>query len=125
MHSPAVLSPDLYLLPDWVRAMDRSALPRLWLDIGYDDTLLPKALDLRQALDKVRWPYTWTIERGEHSSSYWSPRLRTYLRWYAEGWPVPPSAGAGTRYLIAPALPGPSCLQARPPGGRALEGGRL
>jgi enterochelin esterase-like enzyme len=95
MHSPAVLSPDLYVLPDWVRAVKGAALPRLWLDIGYDDTLLPKALDLRQALDQVRWPYTWTIERGEHSSSYWSPRLRTYLRWYAEGWPVPPPAGAG------------------------------
>ena len=95
MHSPAVLSPDLYLLPEWVRAMDRSALPRLWLDIGFDDTLLPKALELRQALDKVRWPYTWIIERGEHASSYWSPRLRTYLRWYAEGWLAPPSAGAG------------------------------
>jgi enterochelin esterase-like enzyme len=88
MHSPAVISPDLYLLADWMRAMDRSALPRLWLDIGYDDTLLPKALELRQALDKVRWPYTWTIDRGEHAGSYWSPRLHTYLSWYAAEWPA-------------------------------------
>lgn len=93
MHSPAVISPDLYLLADWVRAMDRSALPRLWLDIGYDDTLLPKALEVRQALDQVRWPYTWTIERGEHASSYWSPRLRSYLRWYAAGWPATEPSG--------------------------------
>ena len=95
MHSPAVLSPDLFVLSDWVRTMDRSALPRLWLDIGYDDTLLPKALELRQALDKVRWPYTWTVERGEHSSSYWSPRLPTYLRWYAEAWPAAAPTDAG------------------------------
>jgi len=94
MHSPAVISPDLYLLPDWVRAMNGSALPRLWLDIGYDDTLLPKALELRQMLDRVRWPYTWTIDRGEHASSYWSPRLHTYLRWYAAGWPAGVPAGA-------------------------------
>lgn len=95
MHSPAVISPDLFLLPDWVRAVKGAPLPRLWLDIGYDDTLLPKALELRLALEKVRWPHTWTIERGEHSSSYWSPRLHTYLRWYAEGWPAAALAGAG------------------------------
>ena len=95
LHSPAVISPDLYLLPDWVRTLKGAALPRLWLDIGYDDTLLPEALELRQALDKVRWPYTWSVERGEHTGSYWSAHLPQYLRWYAEGWPAPPSAGAG------------------------------
>jgi len=95
MHSPAVISPDLYLLPDWVRAVKGASLPRLWLDIGFDDTLLPEALELRQALEKARWPYVSTIERGEHSSAYWSPRLHAYLRWYAAGWPAATLAGAG------------------------------
>jgi enterochelin esterase-like enzyme len=94
LHSPAVLSPDLYLLPTWARQIPASSAPRLWLDIGTDDTLLPAARELRAILDDLRWPYTWVLNRGEHTSSYWSKHLEQYLRWYAQGWPSSSPLGA-------------------------------
>ena len=87
LHSPAVLSPDLYLLRDWARLIPSGSLPRLWLDIGTDDTLLPAARELRDVLDDIRWSYTWALNRGEHTSSYWSEHLAEYLQWYGKGWP--------------------------------------
>jgi len=87
LHSPAVLSPDLYLLPTWARQIPSGTTPRLWLDIGTDDTLLPAARELRAVLDQLHWPYVWVLNRGEHTTSYWSEHLAQYLRWYAEGWP--------------------------------------
>lgn len=95
LHSPAVLSPDLYWLPEWARHFDREAVPRLWLDIGFEDTLLPAAQELRDTLDRIRWPYVWSLSRGEHTSTYWSGRLGEYLEWYAEGWPAHPQDGSG------------------------------
>ncbi len=55
--------------------------------MGSDDTLLPGALDLRTRLDKLRWPYTWVQNPGEHTAGYWSSHLAEYLRWYAQTWP--------------------------------------
>jgi S-formylglutathione hydrolase FrmB len=88
LHSPAVISPDLYSLPVWAAEIPPDSIPRLWVDIGTEDTLLPAALELRVQLDKLRWPYVWTIDRGEHTSTYWSGHLSQYLRWYAEAWPT-------------------------------------
>ncbi len=88
LHSPAVLSPDLYLLPTWAAEAPIDSIPRLWLDVGTEDTLLPGALDLRARLDKLRWPYTWVMNPGEHTATYWSSHLSEYLRWYAQAWPA-------------------------------------
>jgi enterochelin esterase-like enzyme len=87
LHSPAVISPDLYLLPSWAAEMPSESIPRLWIDIGSEDTLLPGALDLRARLDKLHWPYTWVQNPGEHTSTYWSGQLAEYLGWYAQAWP--------------------------------------
>jgi enterochelin esterase-like enzyme len=88
LHSPAVISPDLYLLPTWAAEVSPALTPRLWLDVGTEDTLLPAALDLRARLDKLRWPYTWVQKHGEHTATYWSSQVSEYLRWYAEAWPA-------------------------------------
>ena len=87
LHSPAVISPDLYLIRTWAADAPTDSIPRLWLDVGTDDTLLPGALDLRARLDKLRWPYTWVQNHGEHTATYWSGHLSEYLRWYAQAWP--------------------------------------
>jgi enterochelin esterase-like enzyme len=93
LHSPAVISPDLYSLSTWAAEVPSDSIPRLWVDIGTEDTLLPAALDLREQLDKLRWPYTWTLSRGEHTSSYWSAHVDQYLAWYAEAWPMDSMTG--------------------------------
>ena len=87
LHSPAVISPDLYSLSTWAADIPPDSVPRLWVDIGSDDPLLRAALELREQLDKLRWPYAWTVSRGEHTSTYWSGHLERYLCWYAEAWP--------------------------------------
>ena len=87
LHSPAVISPDLYSLSTWAADIPPGSAPRLWVDIGSEDTLLRAALELREQLDKLRWPYTWAVSHGEHTSTYWSGHLEQYLRWYAEAWP--------------------------------------
>jgi S-formylglutathione hydrolase FrmB len=93
LHSPAVISPDLYSLPSWARETPPNSIPRIWVDIGIDDTLLPDALKLREQLDKLHWPYTWSVDSGEHTSAYWSGHLEQYLRWYAAGWPAQVASG--------------------------------
>jgi enterochelin esterase-like enzyme len=93
LHTPAVISPDLYSLATWAAEVPSDSIPRLWVDIGTEDTLLPAALELREQLDKLRWPYAWTLSRGEHMSTYWSGHLEQYLRWYAEAWPTEDSRG--------------------------------
>ncbi len=111
LHSPAVLSPDLFLLPSWATEVPSESVPRLWIDMGSEDTLLPGALDLRARLDKLRWPYTWVQNPGEHTAAYWSGHLAEYLRWYAQAWPseapvrvtplvVVGSCGAGSTHKL-------------------------
>jgi len=93
VHSPAVISPDLYSLPTWAAEVPADSIPRLWVDIGTEDTLLRDALELRERLDTIRWPYTWSLDQGEHTSTYWSGHLEQYLLWYADAWPTQDPTG--------------------------------
>jgi enterochelin esterase-like enzyme len=93
LHSPAVISPDLYSLSTWAAEVPSDSIPRLWVDIGTEDTLLRDALQLRERLDMLRWPYTWSVDRGEHTSTYWSAHVDQYLEWYAKPWPMDSSTG--------------------------------
>jgi enterochelin esterase-like enzyme len=91
MDSPAVLSPDLYFLPAWVKLIPSGQMPRLSIDIGRDDTLLPATHDLTALLDDLNVRYDWHLNAGEHTPSYWADHMAEYLRWYAAGWPSPSS----------------------------------
>lgn len=93
LHSPAVLPPDLYLVPIWVQDLSPEELPRLWIDIGDHDSLRPSALDLTALLDSLQVEYTWNLFPGDHLWEYWESHLEEYLRWYSQGWP--PSLEAG------------------------------
>lgn len=88
MDSPAILSPDLYYLPAWTQAILPSQMPRLSIDIGRDDTLLPATRDLASRLDSLNVKYDWHLNPGEHTPSYWADHMAEYLRWYAAGWPA-------------------------------------
>ena len=93
MHSPAVLPPDLYLVPIWVQDVAPKDLPRLWIDIGDHDSLRPSALELTALLDGLQVGYTWNLFPGDHLWEYWESHLGQYLRWYAEAWPLSPQGG--------------------------------
>ena len=86
LHSPAVLTPDLYFLPEWVKAIPEADRPRVWIDVGDHDSLRSSVFELTAALDELGFPYTWTFDPGDHTPEYWSAHLETYLRWYIESW---------------------------------------
>ncbi len=86
LHSPAVLSPDLYYVGAWVAAIPPANRPRLWVDIGDHDSLRSSVFDLTALLDELGYPYVWTFGPGDHTPNYWSGNLEAYLRWYSEGW---------------------------------------
>jgi enterochelin esterase-like enzyme len=87
LHSPAVLQPDLFYLPDWVEAARQaSQLPRVWIDIAERDTSRVGAQELATLLDELGLTYAWSSAPGEHSAPYWSSRVADYLRWYGEPW---------------------------------------
>jgi enterochelin esterase-like enzyme len=88
MDSPAVLSPDLFYLPSWTQAIPPSQMPRIAIDIGRDDTLLPATRELTSLLDDLNVKYDWHLNPGEHTPSYWVDHMADYLRWYAAGWPA-------------------------------------
>jgi enterochelin esterase-like enzyme len=87
LHSPAVLQPDLFYVPEWVEAArQRSQLPRLWIDIAARDTSRAGAQELADLLEELGLTYAWSSAPGEHSAAYWSARMADYLRWYGEPW---------------------------------------
>ena len=85
LHSPAVLVPDIYWLPEWI-VNAGSAMPALWIDIAERDTSRAGAMELAAKLDELGVPYAWSSAPGEHAATYWSSRIGDYLTWYGARW---------------------------------------
>jgi len=92
LHSPAVLSPDLFYLADWAEAIPAGDNPRLALDIGEKDPLRPKALELAAALNDLGLTVALTPNPGQHTESYWAEHVAEYLAWYVQAWQVTAAA---------------------------------
>jgi enterochelin esterase-like enzyme len=87
LHSPAVLPPDMFYIPEWVEASRQtSGVPRLWIDVASRDTSRLGAQELANLLETLGLSYAWSSAPGEHTGSYWSSRLADYLQWYGEPW---------------------------------------
>ena len=86
LHSPAVLTPDLYYLPEWINAIPEDLRPRVWIDIGDQDSLRASVLELTELLDDLGYEYQWTSGPGDHLAEYWSSHLEAYLAWYGRFW---------------------------------------
>lgn len=86
LHSPAVFGVDLAMLPTWVKRQAPDPPPRIWIDIGDHDSLLPTTKELAALLDKVPLHYIFLMDQGDHNDAYWSSHLVAYLRWYSSGW---------------------------------------
>jgi enterochelin esterase-like enzyme len=83
LHSPAVLAPDLFNLPDWAASIPAGYQPAIWIDIGEKDTLLTAAGELKTLLDELDIKYHWALNEGYHEESYWVAHLAEYLFWYS------------------------------------------
>jgi len=86
LHSPAVLSPDLFNIPFWLEGLSPEESPRFWIDIGDRDPLRPPTLELLAIFDQVGISYDWHPYPGYHAPDYWSSHLEEYLVWYSLGW---------------------------------------
>lgn len=84
LHSPAVLSPDFFNMPDWVDSISVGYQPQIWIDIGERDTLLEATLELRSRLDELGVSYRWHLNEGYHEDRYWMAHLTEYLEWYSD-----------------------------------------
>lgn len=93
LHSPAVLVPDMFDIPDWVEELPQGEFPELWIDIGHRDTLRFEAKEIADLFTELGVSFVRHTYLGEHTDEYWSDHLEDYLTWYISGWEVGTSEG--------------------------------
>lgn len=85
-HSPAVFFTDMTTMRLRLRDADRETFPRIYIDVGLQDSEYQSALSFAQLLDEMNLPHEWHEYQGFHEEKYWSAHVEEYLRWYAQGW---------------------------------------
>lgn len=75
---------EQYALHDPVSIVQRgSAVPfALWLDMGAEDSWLPRTALLHELLLERGVAHVWRVSEGGHDDRYWQPRIPLYLAWY-------------------------------------------
>lgn len=72
---------------EWLAAVPRGQLPRIFLNTGFqDDLLLPRAEEFAAIVSEYGIePYA-IFSEGGHNYEYWVSNFPVYLKWLAEGW---------------------------------------
>ena len=70
----------------WIAAGASNNRPRIRIDIGDADGIMPYTQNLVKILDQDKVPYTLNIGHGDHDWVFWSSRMESYLLWFAEAW---------------------------------------
>ncbi len=86
LHSPAILVPDMFMLPSWIEAIPLEKMPEIWIDIGDRDPLRFSLPELTALFDEADVAYVLRSYPGEHIEAYWEDHVEDYLRWYVSGW---------------------------------------
>jgi enterochelin esterase-like enzyme len=85
-HSTPLFRGDLERIPGWQEAIPESKVPRIYIDIGRDDTNLPDTTDFEEMLLFHEIPHSWHLFPGTHDDIYWREHMQEYLLWYSSGW---------------------------------------
>ncbi len=85
-HSPGIFYSSADALPVWFEAIPKDELPRIFIDIGDNDTLLKSTESFEAMLTQLDIPHDWHVYNGFHDETYWSAHVEEYLLWYAAGW---------------------------------------
>jgi len=85
-HSPIIFWEDSTRIGDWLNAIPRSKLPRIYVDIGDSDPNSDSALLLETLLKDRNIPHEYHVSPGYHTENYWESQVENYMRWYAAGW---------------------------------------
>ncbi|MEK7276810.1 MAG: alpha/beta hydrolase-fold protein, partial [Chloroflexota bacterium] len=86
MHSPAIFYGDETKVSRWLDAAPPDLMPRIYVDIGMNDSLAPSATWLDAALTKRNIRHDYLLNPGSHTRAYWAEHLPDYLRWYTADW---------------------------------------
>ncbi len=82
--------PDFLGGPDavaeWVAAIPRDQLPRIYLDSGNLDASIKIAHRTENALNEKGIPHIWHMNEGRHDEDYWRTHMPEYMAWYAGLW---------------------------------------
>jgi Enterochelin esterase and related enzymes len=70
----------------WIASTSADNLPRVRIDVGDRDGILPLTQNLNRVLDHSQVPFTLNVGAGDHNWTFWSPRMGSYLIWFAEAW---------------------------------------
>ena len=85
-HSAPVFWSDTPYLDDWLEAIPRESLPRIYLDIGDKDYLRDSNDWLEARLVEHDIPHEWHLYSGYHEEAYWQAHVEEYLGWYGDNW---------------------------------------
>ena len=85
-HSPAIFYADEKLISSRLLEISASQMPRIWLDIGDNDSEYGVITPFELFLTKNEIPHEWHEYIGWHDEKYWSAHVEEYLIWYAQNW---------------------------------------
>jgi len=85
-HSPIVLYDDGTDLPGLLNKIPDAKMPRIYLDIGENDSEIFSVTWFDELLNDMGIPHEYHIYPGQHTEAYWSEHVEEYIRWYAAGW---------------------------------------
>jgi enterochelin esterase-like enzyme len=85
-HSLALFYADINQIEKWRKLTAGDSLPRVFLDIGLQDSLKDSAKKFELKLSEYSYPHEWHLNSGTHNAEYWIENISEYLRWYSQGW---------------------------------------
>lgn len=87
-NSLPVFWTDTAHVAEWLDAIPKESLPRIYLDIGEKDrpTILQSAIWFENLLTEKNIPHEWHLFSGYHEEAYWESHVEQYLRWYTRSW---------------------------------------
>ncbi len=85
-HSPAIFFADEQSLPRRVLEIPSDRMPRIWLDVGMNDSEYIVIQAFEVFLNKNNVSHIWHEYIGWHDEKYWSAHVHNYLSWYAQAW---------------------------------------
>ena len=85
-HSLPPFWGDLNNLPIWLSSIPKNERPRVFLDVGINDSYRQPAAQFEQFLTDNNIAHEWYVYNGSHDETYWASHIEQYLLWYSSAW---------------------------------------
>lgn len=84
--SGGIASQEEEIFADWIASTSVDNWPRVRIDVGSLDGIMPLTQNLTSLLDRGQVPYTLNMGEGDPHWTFWSPLMESYLLWFAKAW---------------------------------------